>query len=94
LITPQGEAPDSDNAHAQRMEPSTYRIEIRGRLPARVLDELTDFTLEVDTQTTTLSGPLADAAALYGLIARLESLGLTLLSVHPTAHDPPWYRRR
>jgi hypothetical protein len=69
------------------MEPSTYRIEIRGRLPARVLDELNDFIIEVGAQTTTLSGPLADAAGLYGLIARLEALGLTLLSVHPTPHE-------
>jgi hypothetical protein len=64
------------------MDPSNYRIEIRGRLPDRVLDELTGFTVQVGAQTTTLSGPLADAAALYGLIARLEALGLTLLSVH------------
>ncbi len=66
------------------MEPSTYCIEIRGRLPARVLDELNGFVMDVGAQTTTLSGPLADAAALYGVIARLEALGLTLLSVRPT----------
>ncbi len=70
------------------MEPSTYRIEIRGRPPARILDELTGFTIEVGAPTTTLSGPLADTAALYGLIARLEALGLTLLSVHPTPNEP------
>ena len=33
--------------------------------------------------TTTLTGPVADRRRLYGLIARLEGLGLTLLSVHP-----------
>jgi hypothetical protein len=67
----------------QNMEPFTYRIEIRGRPPARILDELTDFIIEVDAQTTTLSGPVADTAALYGLIARLEALGLNLRSLHP-----------
>ena len=41
--------------------------------------------------TTTLTGPVTDTAELYGLIARLECLGLTLLSVQPftssTTHE-------
>ena len=68
------------------MVPLTYRIEVRGRLPAWVLDELAGFTVDLSAHTTRLSGPFADAAALYGLIARLEALGLTLMSVQP-AHD-------
>jgi hypothetical protein len=73
---------------AARRTPIAYRVEVRGRLPIGVADELPGFTAEVGPQITTLSGPLADASALYGLIARLETLGLTLLSVHPVpAHD-------
>lgn len=68
------------------MVPLTYRIEVRGRLPSQVLDELAGFAVDFSVQTTTLSGPFADSAALYGLIARLEALGLTLVSVQPADH--------
>ena len=75
------------------MVPLTYRIEVRGRLPSQVLDELADFTVDISVQTTTLSGPFADSAALYGLITRLEALGLALVSVQPAdrrdQHDQP-----
>ena len=36
-----------------------------------------------------LAGPVTDAADLYGLIARLEGLGLTLLSVQASTGRPP-----
>ena len=45
-------------------------------------DELDGFTVDAGP-TTTITGPVADPAALYGLIARLECVGLNLLSVHP-----------
>jgi hypothetical protein len=39
---------------------------------------------------STLTGTLADTAELYGLISRLEALGLTLLAVRPgPAGTPP-----
>jgi hypothetical protein len=63
-----------------------YRIEVRGRLPVGAAEELSDFTVEVGPRTTALSGPVPDASALYGLIGRLEALGLALVSVVP--RDP------
>jgi hypothetical protein len=48
-----------------------------------MLEELAGFTVEISPRATVLSGPMADSAALYGLIARLETLGLTLVSVRP-----------
>lgn len=63
--------------------PTTYRLEVDGRLPAMLADELDSFTVQAGP-TTTLTGPVSDPAALYGLIARLEALGLTLLSVQTT----------
>jgi hypothetical protein len=76
------------------MVPLTYRIEVRGRLPSRVLDELAGFTVDLSPQTTRLSGPFADTAALYGLIARLEALGLTLMSVQPADdHDHHYHHQ-
>ena len=63
-----------------------YRIEVRGALPSALEDELDGFTVGAGS-TTTLTAPVADAAALYGLISRLESLGVALLSIEPTT--PP-----
>ncbi len=60
--------------------PTTYRLQILGPVPAGLSDQLDGFTVQTGPQTT-LTGPVTDAADLYGLIARLESLGLTLLSV-------------
>jgi hypothetical protein len=37
-------------------------------------------------ETTTLAGEVRDQTALYGLVAKLRDLGLTLLAVTP---DPP-----
>jgi hypothetical protein len=69
------------------VESLIYRIEVRGQVPARVLEELAGFTVEVSPRATVLSGPMADSAALYGLIARFETLGLTLVSVRPKEED-------
>ncbi|MEI6179818.1 MAG: hypothetical protein WCP31_03620 [Chloroflexales bacterium] len=38
---------------------------------------------------TILSGPVFDAAALYGFISRLRDLGATLISLHPTESEEP-----
>ena len=64
--------------------PQHYRIEVQGRLPSGVAEELPTMVVDRCGERTTLSGALADTAALYGLIARLEALGLVLLSVQPT----------
>ena len=69
-----------DAASTPRVPPTTYRLEVRGPVPARLADELDGFTVQ-GGETTMLAGPVTDAADLYGLIARLEGLGLTLLSV-------------
>jgi hypothetical protein len=72
--------------------PARYRIRIRGHLdPAwsawfdgRTVDQ-------ADDGTTELAGPLADQAALFGLLARLRDLGATLLLVEhlPDYGGPP-----
>ncbi|MCU0487600.1 MAG: hypothetical protein MUE67_01460 [Anaerolineales bacterium] len=37
---------------------------------------------------TVLTGPVADQAALHGLLKRVRDLGLTLLSVNPVQPEP------
>jgi hypothetical protein len=62
--------------------PAIYEIRIEGHLDDRWADwfEGMTFTHESDG-TTTLYGPLADQAALHGLLNGIRDLGLPLLSV-------------
>jgi hypothetical protein len=65
-----------------------YEIRLKGHLEARWeqwFDGLT-ITLE-ENGNTLLSGPLADQAALHGILKKVRDLGLTLLSVNPVAPD-------
>jgi hypothetical protein len=69
--------------------PARYRIRIRGHLDpvwSTWFDSLT-FSPSSDG-TTELAGPLADQAALFGLLARLRDLGATLLLVELLTDDP------
>ena len=36
---------------------------------------------------TTLAGPIRDQAELYGLVVKLQNLGLTLISINQTTSD-------
>jgi molybdopterin-biosynthesis enzyme MoeA-like protein len=62
---------------------TTYVIELGGRLPAALASELATFDQQADDVTTVLTGQIVDTAALYGLLARLESFGVALISIRP-----------
>jgi hypothetical protein len=75
---------------APEQPPARYRIRIRGHLDpgwSTWFDSLT--VTQADDGTTELAGPLADQAALFGLLARLRDLGATLLQVERLAADGP-----
>ena len=59
-----------------------YEIHLKGHLDNRWSDwfEGLTITLEEDGDTL-LSGPVADQAALYGLLKKVRDLGLPLISV-------------
>ena len=62
--------------------PVHYRIRVKGHLGqqwSEWFDRMT-VTLESDG-TTTLSGPIAEQAALHGLLVRVRDLGLELISI-------------
>ena len=61
-----------------------YEIRIRGRLDGILLGAFPDLRAQANGTETVLAGPLADQAALYGLLAQIEALGLELLEVHRT----------
>ena len=66
---------------------TSYCIRIRGPLPEPLVASLEGTILRTDA-TTTLICPVTDTSALYGLIARLEALGLTLVSAQPVDGAP------
>lgn len=73
--------------------PSFYRIRVKGNLDRKWSDWFDGFTITPQpADTTLLTGPVADQAALHGLLAKIRDLGLPLLSVrrgedHLSAQD-------
>ncbi len=64
-----------------------FEIRVAGVLPPEVL---LDFECLAQTRPveTVLHGPLPDQAALYGLLARLETFGVQVLDVHRLPDRP------
>jgi hypothetical protein len=58
-----------------------YEIRIRGHLGAKMLRAFPALAARTQGGDTLLTGCLPDQAAMYGVIARLEALGLELLEV-------------
>ncbi len=58
-----------------------FEIHVRGEVSPDLLDELEHLTaVEVPAQTV-LKGVLPDQSALFGVLARLQDLGLELIEV-------------
>ena len=67
-----------------------YEIHLRGRLDQRWASWFDGMTVSTGADGTTLiRGPVADQAALHGLLARLRDLGLPLLSVTQVTKGAP-----
>jgi len=59
-----------------------YQIRVKGRLDQSWSSWFDDMTLTFAQGETTISGAVADQAALHGLLAKVRDLGLTLIDVH------------
>ena len=67
--------------------PGEYEIRVKGRLEDRWADWFDGLSLTYDSDgTTVIHGPVADQAALHGLLRRVRDLGLPLVSVTCTGH--------
>jgi hypothetical protein len=58
-----------------------YEIRVHGHLGQTVLRGFAELQAETDGEDTVLEGPLRDQAALHGVLAQIEGLGLELLEV-------------
>ena len=63
-------------------QPMVYQIRLTGHLGLHWTDWLADLTITLeDNGDTLLTGPVADQAALHGLLRKVRDLGLPLISV-------------
>ena len=63
------------------MLPKGYEIHVRGEVPSDVLEELEHLTVVNEPAVTVLTGGLPDQSALFGVLARLQDLGLELIEL-------------
>jgi hypothetical protein len=69
------------------VEPTRYRITIRGRLTERLGSAFEGLAVEPGCERTVLVGVIRDQAHLYGVLARVCNLGLELVSVEEDYGD-------
>lgn len=66
-----------------RSDGHRYAIRVDGHLHPRWSDSFDGMTLTpLDDGTSVLEGPIADQAALHGLLRAVRDLGIPLLSLH------------
>jgi hypothetical protein len=61
--------------------PAVYAIRVAGRLGPTTLEAFPDLHGESQGAETVLTGEVRDRSALYGLVARLDALGLELIEI-------------
>jgi hypothetical protein len=81
------ETPSSTEEHG---EPELYEIRLKGHLDDRWADWFEGLTItRAANGETLLAGPVADQAALHGLIKKVRDLGMSLVSISPIETDRP-----
>lgn len=68
-------------------KPSAYAIQVRGRLDERWSSWFDGMEIVFENGFTTLTGTVVDQAALHGVLDRIWSLNLALVSVSPIKVD-------
>ena len=66
-----------------------YEIRVEGTLPPEALLDFERLSSSVQRVETVVHGPLQDQAALYGLLARLETFGVQVLEVRRLQDESP-----
>jgi hypothetical protein len=66
-----------------------YEFRVRGSLGRSLLGAFPGLQARAQNGVTVLAGPLPDQAALYGVLAQIEALGLELLGLRQIPPDLP-----
>ena len=69
------------HAHSTDSWPVRCEIVVRGLLSETLLAAFPTLSAEAQGAETVLAGALADQAALYGVLAQIEALGIELIEV-------------
>ncbi len=64
------------------MPTTHYEITVRGRMSPALVEGFDGLSATASGANTVLRGEIADQSALYGVLERVESLGLELIGVH------------
>ena len=73
---------EASKPHRTSPETLVYEIRVRGHLSDQWHNWFDGMTIELEADgTSRLYGPLADQAALHGLLRKVRDLGLPLISV-------------
>jgi len=70
------------------LEPTTYRITVRGRLTKRLVSAFEGLNVEPGIEQTVLIGEIRDQSHLYGVLDLMRELGLDLVSVETNRGRP------
>ena len=70
------------------VEPTRYRICVRGRLTERLGSAFEGMRLEPGNSQTALVGEIRDQSHLYGVLDQVRNLGLELVSVEVSPPRP------
>ena len=72
------------NSEMSAGQPPIYQIRVKGHLGRQWADWFGDLTITLeDNGDTLLTGPVADQAALHGLLKKVRDLAMPLVSVTP-----------
>ena len=76
---------DGRGRHA--MPARVYRVVVNGEMGPAMREAFSDLETRAEHGRTVLSGELADQAALYSVLARLQALGLELVGLSVDGDD-------
>ena len=65
----------------KKVDKTFYEIQVKGYLDARWNELFEGMSIDWRDNVTTISGEVADQAALHGLLARVRDYGLVLISI-------------
>jgi hypothetical protein len=78
-----------DGSEVEAVLEKAFEIRVRGAMTPEELEDFEQLSAVAVPAHTILTGPLPDQSALYGLINRLQALGLELMAVRRLEEDAP-----